>query len=207
MHFAQGSAAVHWCCVTAQLYEEQILTGVLAVAQARCQAALQSSTEQWGMHFALTSVAVNWCFVTADHISAALFRAKCISTVQSCCAKQDHSRQCVTAVTPMDISSSYRCAVTHHRCYAALFRAKCSFHRSVLLRKTGSQQIVCHCDYTYGDLLCIQVCSDPPQMLCSTVQGKMQFPPFSLAVQNRLTADSVSLRLHLWRFPLPTGVQ
>ena len=81
------------------------------------------------------------------------------------------------------------------------------FHRSVLLCKTGSQQTVCHCGYTYGHFLFLQVCSDPPQMLCSTVQGKMQFPPFSLAAQNRLTADSVSLRLHLWRFALHTGVQ
>jgi hypothetical protein len=43
--------------VTAHLYEEQIFTGECAVAQACCQAVLQSSTEQWGMHFALTSFA------------------------------------------------------------------------------------------------------------------------------------------------------
>jgi len=65
-HFAQGSAAVHWCWVTAHLYVEQILIGVTAVTQACCQAVLQSSTEQWGMQFASTSVAVHLCWITAD---------------------------------------------------------------------------------------------------------------------------------------------
>jgi len=143
--------------------------------------------------------------------------------------------------------------VNQQQSTAALFRAKCSFHCSVLLCKTGSQQTVCHCGYTYGDFLFLQVCNDPapifcstvqgkmqsPLLLsktgsqqavchwsytygyllfvkvysepatkhCSTVQGKMQFPLFSVAVQNKLTADSVSLRLHLWRFVLHTGVQ
>ena len=32
MHFARGIAAVQWCWVTAQLYEEPIVTGVSAVA-------------------------------------------------------------------------------------------------------------------------------------------------------------------------------
>ncbi|DBB02981.1 TPA: hypothetical protein ACH3X1_013570 [Trebouxia sp. C0004] len=95
---------------------------------------------------------------------------------------------------------------------------------------TGSQQAVCHCSCTYGDLLIIQVCSDPapmlcsrvqgkmqsplfsaaldpPQMLCSTVQGKMQSPLFSVALQNRLSAGSLSLQLHLWRFAHCTGSQ
>ena len=60
---------------------------------------------------------------------------------------------------------------------------------------TRSQQAVCHCNYTYGDLLFVQVC--PPQMLCSKFQGKIQFPLFSVALQNRVTASSVSLQLHL----------
>ncbi|DBA88309.1 TPA: hypothetical protein ACH3X1_016528 [Trebouxia sp. C0004] len=109
-------------------------------------------------------------------------------------------------VTPMETCSSYRCAVTQHICIAALFRAKCSFHFSVLLCKTGSQQARFLCDYTYGDLLFIQMCSDPAQMHCSSVQGKMQFPLFSAALQNRLTASSVSLQLHIWIFALHTGV-
>ena len=47
---------------------------------------------------------------------------------------------------------------------------------------------LCHCNYTYGHLLIIQVCSDPKEMHCSTDKGKMQSILFSAAVQNRLTA-------------------
>ena len=113
----------------------------------------------------------------------------------------------VTAVKPMKICSSHRCAVTLHQCTAALFRAKCSPHSSVLLCKTGSQQTVCHCSYTYEDLLFTQVCSDPAPMHCSKVQGKMQSPLFGAALQNRLTAGSLTLQLHRWRFALLTAVQ
>ena len=149
--------------------------------------------------------------MTHHRCSAALFRENAIPIVQCCSAKQAHSRQCLIALTPMETCSSYRCAVTHHRCSAALlrtsFRAKYIFHCSVLLCKTGSQQAVCHCSYTCGDLLFIQVCSDTPQMLCSKFQGKMQFPLLKVALQNRLTTGSVFMRLHLWRFALHAGVQ
>ncbi|DBA96398.1 TPA: hypothetical protein ACH3X3_013082 [Trebouxia sp. C0006] len=71
----------------------------------------------------------------------------------------------------MKICSSYRCAVSQHQCTAARFRAEWSPRCSVLLCKTGSQQSVCHCIYTYGDLPFIQVCSDPAPVHCSKVQG------------------------------------
>jgi len=64
MQFALTSVAVSWCCVTTDLYVQQIVIGLIAVTQACCQAVLHSSTEQWGMHFALTSGVMNW--VTAD---------------------------------------------------------------------------------------------------------------------------------------------
>jgi len=111
-----------------------------------------------------------------------------VPTVQCCSAKQAHSRQCVTAVTPVEICSSYIDAVTQHQCIAALLRARCSPHCSVLVCKTGSQQPLCHCKYTYGDMLFTHVCSDPAPMHCSSVQGKMQSPLFCAALQNRLTA-------------------
>ncbi len=65
MHFALTSAAVHLSWVSAGLYEEQIVIGVIAVTQACCEPVLHSSTEQWGMHFALTSAAVHFCWLTA----------------------------------------------------------------------------------------------------------------------------------------------
>ena len=77
--------------------------------------------------------------------------------------------------------------MTQHQCTAALFRAKCTLHCSVLLCKTGSQQAVCHCSYTYGDLLFIQMCSDPTPVHCMTYFGKRHSPLFSAAVQNRFT--------------------
>jgi len=86
-------------------------------------------------------------------------------------------------------------------------RPKSSPHCSLLLCKTGQQQAVCHCSYTYGVLLFIQVCSNPAQMHCSTVQGKMQSPLFIAALQTRMTAGSVSLHLRLWTFALHAGVQ
>ncbi len=47
---------------------------------------------------------------------------------------------------------------------------------------------LCHCNYTYADLLFIQVGSEPTEMHCSTGLGKMHFPLFSAALENRLTA-------------------
>ena len=73
---------------------------------------------------------------------------KVFPIVQCWSAKQAHSRQCITAVTPMEICSSYRCAVTQQQCTAALFGAKCIPYCSVLLCTTGSQQAVCHCNHT-----------------------------------------------------------
>ncbi len=42
------SAAVHECCITAHLYEEEMINGVIEVAQACCEPVLQSRTEQQG---------------------------------------------------------------------------------------------------------------------------------------------------------------
>jgi len=47
---------------------------------------------------------------------------------------------------------------------------------------------LCHCNYTYGVLLFIQVCSDATPKHCSTGQGIKASPLFSAALQTRLTA-------------------
>ena len=73
LELAKNSVAVHWCWVTAHLYEEQIFIGVIAVIQACCKPVLQSSNEQWGLHFALNSVAVHWCWVTAHLYEEQIF--------------------------------------------------------------------------------------------------------------------------------------
>ena len=47
-----------------------------------------------------------------------------------------------------------------------------------------------HCNYTYEDLLFIQVCGDPTPVHCNTVEGKMQSPLLSAALQDSLAAGS-----------------
>jgi hypothetical protein len=110
----------------------------------------------------------------------------------------------VTAMTPVQLCCSYRCAVTQHQCTAAQVLAKCRTHCSVLLCKTGSQHALCHCNYTCEDLLFIQVCSESEPMHCSTGFGKMHSALFSVALQNRLTACTMSLQLHLCSFDAHT---
>ena len=51
VHFAQGKAAVHWCWVTAQLYEQQTFIDAIAVTQDYCEPVLQSSTERGECNF------------------------------------------------------------------------------------------------------------------------------------------------------------
>ncbi len=87
-----------------------------------------------------------------------------------------------------------KCALSQHQCTAALVLVKCSPHCSVLLCKTGSQHALCHCNYTYEDLLFIQVCSESAPMHCSTGFDIMHSPLFSVALQNRLTACTMSLQ-------------
>ena len=65
MQFALPSDAVHFCCGTELLYEEQISMSVTVVTQTSCEPELRSSTGQWGMQFALLSAAVHFCCVTA----------------------------------------------------------------------------------------------------------------------------------------------
>jgi len=136
------------------------------------------------------------CAVTQHQCTATLFRAKCSAHCSVLLYNTGLQQACITALTPMKLCSSCRCAMTQHQCTATLFRTKCSLHVwaecsphcSVLLCKRGSQQAVCHCSYTYGDLLFIQVCSEATELHCSNDLRRMHAPLFSSALQNRLTA-------------------
>jgi len=64
---------VQWCWVTAQLYEQQIFTGVFAVTQACWQPVVHSSTGKWCMLFAKNSAAMQWCWVTAQLYEQQIF--------------------------------------------------------------------------------------------------------------------------------------
>ena len=84
MHFAQTSAALHFCWFTAYLYEEQISIGVVALTQACCEPVLQSSTEQWRLHLALNSAALHFCWLTA-HLYKEQISIGVIAVTQACC--------------------------------------------------------------------------------------------------------------------------
>ena len=84
MQCALPSAAVHFCWLTAYLYEEQTSIGATAVSQACCEPVLQSSTQQWGMHFALNSAAVHFCWVTA-HLYEQQISTGVTAVAQGCC--------------------------------------------------------------------------------------------------------------------------
>jgi len=81
---ALTDAAVHWCCITAHLYEEQISISVTAVAQACCQPGLQSSTEQWGSYLALTRPAVH-CYCINVHLFEKQISMGVIAVAQASC--------------------------------------------------------------------------------------------------------------------------
>ena len=127
------------------------------------------------------------CAVTHHQCTAALVWAKCISHCQLLLCKTGSQLACVTATTPMKICCSCKCAVTHHQCTAALVLAKCISTLSSAALQNRLTTGLCHCNYTYEDLLLMQVCSDPPPMHCSTCLGKMHFPLSTAALQNRLT--------------------
>ncbi len=84
MHFAKNSVAVHWFCITADLYEQQIIIGVNAVSQGCCQPVLQSSIVQWRMHFAKNTAAVHWFCIPADLCEQQIIIGV-IAVSQGCC--------------------------------------------------------------------------------------------------------------------------
>ena len=94
----------------------------------------------------------------------------------------------VTAITPINIYCSYRCAVTHHQRTATKGFGKLhsTLSRAALQNKLTA--CLCHCNYTYQDLLLLQVCSDPSPMHCNQRFWQSAFPTVSAALQNRLTA-------------------
>ena len=177
-----------WCCISAHLYKQQGSIVKIAVAKVCYEASLQSITEQWGSYFALTSAAVPWCFIPAQVWSDPA-TTHC-STVQGQIQSPLFSvalQNRLTAGSPSPQLHLWRFALhtglPQQQSSAARFRAKCNPHCSVLLCKTGSQQAVCHCSYTCGDLLFTQVCMAPAPMHCSSVQGKLQPPLFKVALK------------------------
>ena len=66
---------------------------------------------------------------------------------------------------------------------------------------------LCLCNYTYGNLLLLKVCSDAAPMHCSTGQGKIAPLLFVAALQTSLTACLCHCNYTYGDFALHTGVQ
>ena len=128
------------------------------------------------------------CALMQHLCTAALAKAEQLSHCSVLLCKTGSQQPCATAITPTEICSSYNCAVMQHLCTAALVKAEQLSHCSVLLCKNRLTAALCHCSYTYGDLLFIHVCTDATLMHCSTGQGRTAFSLFCAALQNRLTA-------------------
>ena len=84
----------------------------------------------------------------------------------------------------MEVCFSYRCAVTQDQCTATLVLAKSIPRCPVLRCITGSQEG----RYIHGELLFIQVRSDPTPVHYNTCFSKKQSPLLSTAVRIRFTA-------------------
>ena len=138
-----------------------------------------------------------------DICTAALVRAKQLphSSVLLCKPASQHA--CATAITPMEICPSYRCALMQTQCTAAVVKTAFPLFSAAL--QIRLRACLCHCNYTYGDLPFIQMCTDANPMHCSS--GQNSFPTVQCCSANQAQSMLVPLQLHLWRFALHTAVQ
>jgi len=134
------------------------------------------------------------------------FEQNAFCTAHCCCAKQVHSRvvsvQLHLWTFALHTGVQWPNTGALHQCFEknAFSTAQCCYAKQVHSR-------VCQCNYIYGDLPSIQMCSDPAATHCSTGFAKIHFPLSSAALQNRLTAVILSLPTHLWRFVLHAGLR
>ena len=128
------------------------------------------------------------CAVIHHRCTAALVLANCIPHCPMLLCKTGSQHACVTAITPTEICCSHKRSVIHHKSTAALVLAIAFTTLSHAALQNRLTACLCHCNYTYEDLLLTQVCSDPPQKHCSPGFGKLHSTLSSAALQNRLTA-------------------
>ena len=74
--------------------------------------------------------------------TAALVKAEQISHCSVLLCKTGSQQPCATAITPMEICSSYNCALMQHQSTAALVKAEQLSHCSVLLCKQAHSSLV-----------------------------------------------------------------
>ena len=129
------------------------------------------------------------CAVTQHQCTAALFKAKCnphcsmgvFAVTQACCQPVllSNTDQCKMCLSLFFRARPMHCSTGQGKIASMLFSAAL---------QTSLTACLCQCNYTYGDLLFLQVCNDATPMHCSTDYGKTASLLFSTALQNRLTA-------------------
>ncbi len=115
------------------------------------------------------------CAVRQLKCSATLVYAKCIPHCSVVLCKTGSQQASVTATAPVGICSSYRCAVTQHQCNTVIGKT-----HSPLLSAAVQDRFTagrCHCNYTFANLLLIQVWSDPTPVHCKIFIGVIAVAP------------------------------
>ena len=128
------------------------------------------------------------CAESQQKCNAALVWAKCIPHCSVMLCNTGSQQVSVSANTSMEICCSYMCAVSQRKmqCSTGLGKMHFPLFSDALQHRLTAG--FCHCNNTYGDLLFVQVCSEPTKMQCSAGLSKMHSPLFSDALQNRLAA-------------------
>ncbi len=104
------------------------------------------------------------CAVSQQKCSAALVWAKCLCHCSVLLCKTGSQQACVNATTPIEICCSYRCALTRHKiqCSTGQGRMQSPLCSAALQNRLTAG--LCHCIYTYGDLVFIQLFSEITEM-------------------------------------------
>jgi len=112
--------------------------------------------------------------------------------------KSGAQQVCASAITPMEICSSYRCALTPKLCSIVFGK----MHSPLLSAAVQSRLTagLCQCNHTYGDLIFIQVCIDIKALQRCCWQNAL--PTAQCCCANQVHSRFVPVPSHLWRFAL-----
>ena len=128
------------------------------------------------------------CAMTHHQCTAALILAICIHHCPVLLCNTGSQHACVTAITPMMICCFIQVCSKPPPMHCSTGFGKLHSPLSSAALQNRLKGCLCHCNYTYEDLLLIQVCNDPPPMHCSFDFGNLHSPLSSAALQYRLTA-------------------
>ena len=174
--------------------------------------ALQTKLTAGLCHCKYTCGFVLFTQVCSEHFTKAMqhcSRQNAVPTAQYGSANQADSRlvSCVTANTPVDLCSSHRCAVNISPRQCSTVQGKMQSPLLSAALQTKLTAGLCHCKYTYGYLLLIQVCSEHFTKAMQHCSRQNAVPTAQCCSANPADSRLVSLQIHLWIFAVDTGVQ